>query len=232
VGLTGEGSLKRDERLILHRRVFVRSLLAWGRRNRRSFPWRSEGEPFRVLVAEVLLQRSRGKTVAKVYSRLFDRWPTPGALSEASADEIATVIRPLGLMGRAKHLKALGQRISELESVPPDPVQLAELPGVGRYAANATMVAAFNRAVPVVDSVTARVYRRYFGLPCDVPPGSDQELWRVVEEVSPRRAARDWNWAVLDLAASICMPKRPRCEICPLEATCVFARQVAVTTPC
>jgi A/G-specific adenine glycosylase len=80
--------------------------MVWGRANRRSFPWRETDDPFRILVAEVLLQRSRGKMAATIYHRLFDRWPDPGALSRARVDSIVKVLRPLGVLSRAATLKS------------------------------------------------------------------------------------------------------------------------------
>jgi A/G-specific adenine glycosylase len=203
---------------------FVRRLLAWGRANRRDFPWRTADRPFRVLVAEVLLQRSRSSTVARVYQDLFTRWPTPHALAEASQKEVEEVIRPLGLTRRAGTLKALAGRIEDLHGVPSSLEDLMELPGVGRYAAAATRVVAFGKREPVVDGVTARVYRRYFGLPDEQPPATDSQLWATVASVTPQSAAREWNWAVLDLAAMICLPKKPRCAECPLVDACSLGR--------
>jgi A/G-specific adenine glycosylase len=108
------------------------------------------------------------------------------------------------------------------EGVPRELAGLEALPGVGRYAASATLAAAFDRRAPVVDGVTARVYRRYFGLPGDAPAVADHELWELVARVTPARAARTWNWAVLDLAALVCLPARPRCGDCPLAAGCAW----------
>ena len=123
-----------------------------------------DGGPVPVLVAEVLLQRSRGKTVATVYDRLFARWPTAEGLSHARVDSIASVIRPLGLVRRAATLKSLATAIVEHGSVPGSMDELLSLPGVGRYAASATLAVAFEKYAPVVDGVTARVYRRFFGM--------------------------------------------------------------------
>jgi A/G-specific adenine glycosylase len=92
-------------------RWFRRRLLAWGRENRRSFPWRETDDPWRVLVAEVLLQRSRGKTVAKVYEELFRRWPDAAALGRAREASVAAVIRPLGLVRRAATLRAMARDV-------------------------------------------------------------------------------------------------------------------------
>lgn len=206
----------------LHRR-----LLAWGRKHRRSFAWRETDDPWRVLVAEVLLQRSRGKTVQRVYDALFRRWPDAAAMCRARESSIASVIRPLGLVRRARTLRAMAKEVGRLGRVPATSEGLLALPGVGRYAANATLVVAFGNWAPVVDGVTARVYRRYFGLSSDLPATSDQVLWETVERATPSNASRDWNWAVLDLAAEVCLPVKPRCGACPLAARCAFALAAA-----
>lgn len=208
------------------RTFFVRELLAWGRRNSRSFPWRTDRDPFRILVAEVLLQRSRGTSVAPVYERLFERWPTAAELARARVDSIRSVIHPLGLIRRAETLKAIAKVVTERGSVPRSVEGLLELPGVGRYAASATAAVAFRTRTTTVDGVTARVYRRYFGFESQRPASTDRELWTLVEDVTPARGVREWNWAVLDLAATVCLPAKPRCAECPLTARCTWSRGV------
>jgi A/G-specific adenine glycosylase len=203
--------------------AFRRKLLAWGRRNRRSFPWRETDDPFRVLVAEVLLQRSRGKTVAVVYERLFARWPDAGALARARESSIASVIRPIGLVRRAATLREMAKVVVQRGGVPSTVEELLELPGVGPYAAGATAAVAFGAHEAVVDGVSARVYRRYFGLDCTTPASNDHQLWSVVGAATPRRAVEEWNWAVLDLAALVCLPGTPRCPFCPLRTSCTAA---------
>ena len=198
-------------------------LRRWGADHRRAFPWRETADPFRILVAEVLLQRSRGKTVAGVYSTLFRRWPDAESLARARVSSIASVIRPLGLVRRAGSIKALAAEIVRLGGVSDGFDELCAMPGVGRYAANATLAVAFDRPVPVVDGVSARVYRRYFGLEGTTPASTDPELWALVERATPRTRAREWNWAVLDLAAEVCLPKVPRCAECPLSRRCAWS---------
>ena len=198
-------------------------LTEWAETDRRVFPCRKTSDPFRVLVAEVLLQRSRGSTVAGVYEDLFGRWTDAPALSRARAPSIVSVIRPLGLVGRAERLKAMATEVVRLGGVPDSMEGLLALPGVGRYAASATIAVAFGKRVPVVDGVTARVYRRYFGSEGNLPASTDSELWDLVDRVTPHTHVREWNWAVLDLAAAICLPKKPRCEGCPLRSGCAFA---------
>jgi A/G-specific adenine glycosylase len=204
---------------------FAGTLLRWGAANRRSFPWRETREPFRILVAEVLLRRSRGRTVALAFEELFHRWPDAGFLARARVSSIRSVIRPLGLTSRAETLKALANAIVDRGHVPRTLEELLKLPGVGPYAANATLAVAFGRRASVVDGVTARVYRRYFGLESNRPPSTDKALWEIVASTTPARGVRQWNWAVLDLAATVCMPTRPRCSECPLASSCSFTRR-------
>jgi A/G-specific adenine glycosylase len=206
---------------------FRSDLVAWGRVERRSFPWRETSDPFRILVAEVLLQRSRGRTVATVYEDLFRRWPDAETLARARVSTIEAVIRPLGLTKRAATLKALAREVAGLGAVPDTLEGLLALPGVGRYAASATLAVAFGTRAAVVDGVSARVYRRYFGLDGDAPASDDGELWALVEEVTPHEHVREWNWAVLDLAATVCLPKVPRCSECPLRTGCAWSRTSA-----
>lgn len=207
---------------------FRRLLVSWGRRNRRSFPWRGESDPFKILVAEVLLQRSRGVTVARVYRDVFARWPDAAKLARAREATIATVIRPLGLVRRAGSLRALAKEVDHRGGVPDTLEQLHGLPGVGPYAASATLAVAFGRRVPTVDGVTARVYRRYFGLAADRPASADRDLWALVDRVTPLANVREWNWAVLDLAALVCLPRKPRCSECPLRRHCAWPQSEAV----
>jgi A/G-specific adenine glycosylase len=203
---------------------FRRKLLAWGRKHRRSFPWRETDDPFRVLVAEVMLQRSRGVTVEKVYRDLFRRWPDAASLGRARESSIAAVIRPLGLVRRAGTLKAMARDVVSRGGVPETLEGLRELSGVGPYAAGATLVVAFDKRAPIVDGVSARVYRRYFGIEDALPASNDPGLWELVDRTTPSRGVRDWNWAVLDLAAAICLPRVPRCESCPLAARCAWSQ--------
>lgn len=206
------------------RRAFIRKLLRWGRQNRRNFPWREETDPFRILVAEVLLQRSRGGTVAKVYAELFARWPDEHRLAEALVEEIEEVIRPLGLTRRAVSLKRMAGEIVDRGGVPRSVTEMIKLSGVGRYAASTARAAAFGHREGSVDGTSARVYRRYFGIAAARDAHVDEELWGVVAETTPHCSAKEFNWAVLDLAAMTCLPKVPRCPECPLKDNCITGR--------
>jgi len=207
------------------RAIFLDTVIEWGHNHRRDFPWRREADVFHILIAEVLLQRSRSGTVEKIYSRLFDRYPTLETLAEASIPEIEDVIKTLGLTKRAATLKSLAQ-VACQDGLPESVEGLMLLPGIGRYVASATAAAAFGSKLPLVDSVTSRIYRRYFGLS---PFSSDshketpdETLWEFVSTIVPEEKVHEFNWVVLDLAASLCTPKKPKCGNCPLHLSCSY----------
>lgn len=196
---------------------FTQMLLRWYEKHGRDFIWRRADDPYIVLVCEVLLRRSRSTTVATVVDRLLQRWPSTSALAGAEPDAVAAVIRPLGLTSRGGQLVLMAGRLSDLPRFPTTVEELTALPGIGRYAAAASL------GLPTVDGTSARVYRRFFGLTDHRPDRTvDDELWAFVETALPDDASvtRRLNWAVLDLAAAVCLPQKPRCRVCPLEDRC------------
>jgi A/G-specific adenine glycosylase len=205
---------------------FTSQLLAWYADNGREFPWRQTDNRYRILICEVLLRRSRSTTVAKVAGPFFERWPSAAELADADVGEVVDVIRPLGLTSRAGQLVQLAQALRDRADFPSSVAELVSLPGVGRYAATATL------GEPTVDATSARVYRRYLGQ-LDAPAHKtvDDTLWQMAGTVLSVRsdAIRILNWAVLDLAASTCLPVNPRCETCPVAAACCWAIAVGPT---
>jgi A/G-specific adenine glycosylase len=206
---------------------FRRVMLRWARERARSFPWREQTDTYRVLVGEILLQRTRGEHVVEAYQRFVERWPRPEALAKANRSQIKAVIRPLGLARRAQLLKRLGQELTTLGEVPRSPEALLNLSSVGPYAAHAVPVFALRRNLPLVDWVIARVMRRYFGLPEGQRPNGDEELWDQASRLIESGRARDVWLGTLDFAAAVCKP-RPRCPECPLRTDCAFfQREIA-----
>jgi A/G-specific adenine glycosylase len=200
---------------------FYESLISWWKINGRHFAWRPANSPFQQLLAEILLQRSRAKTVEPVFIHLIDIWPSPHKLANAKLSDIEEVIRPLGLIKRAKTIQSIAREISKLNNFPQKLEILQELPGVGRYAATATIVNAYDANLPIVDTVTARVYTRYFNMPKKARV-IDEKFWQNVKRKLPKQHIRETYWAILDLAAMICLPKRPKCIDCPLAEHCKY----------
>ncbi len=196
---------------------FAHQLLDWYGEHGRDFPWRRTDDRYVVLVCEVLLRRSRSRTVAKTMDTFLQYWPDAAALADAEPEEVAAVIRPLGLTSRSVQLVAMARELRDRPGFPTSVHELTELTGVGQYAATATL------GLPTVDGTSARVYRRFYGLTDHRPHKTvDDELWTFVRTTFPeaRAHSRHLNWAVLDLAATTCLPERPRCDACPLARRC------------
>jgi A/G-specific adenine glycosylase len=206
--------------------AFRRRLLLWGKRNSREYAWRTDGDPFRVLLAEMLLTRTPAWKVERVWQELLSRYPTPHALARAHQRTIEDIVRPLGLIKRAPTLRAMAKMLVNEHGgeVPRDRGALRSLPGVGIYVTAAVRCLAFGQREVMVDGVTSRVVKRYFGLSglADIP---SDEVHRLLRAVLPRHAAasKRFNLALVDLAGTVCLPARPRCSNCPLAEFCLSA---------
>ncbi|MFC1970894.1 hypothetical protein ACFLV0_03030 [Chloroflexota bacterium] len=173
---------------------------------------------------EVLLVRTRAEAVPPVAKTLLIRFPTPLALASADPCELENSLTPLGLFRkRAKALLGLSNRLLEEYGgeVPHDEVSLLSLPYVGRYAANAVLCFYFDLRRPVVDANVARVFSRYFAAP--IPSGkldANDDIWELARSLLPKNYVKTYNWSLIDLGGTICRPRMPKCERCPIEDGC------------
>ena len=199
-------------------------LLAWYDANRRDLPWRRTRDPYRILVAEVLLQRTRVASGVPYYERFLARFPTVRDLAAAPLDDVLAAWEGLGFYRRAKHLHAAAQAIVNRHggTVPRSYEVLAALPGIGPYTAGAIASIAFGLPVPAVDGNVTRVISRLFRIRSDVTRGTARR--RIAELagdlVSVDRAGA-FNQAMMELGATICTPVSPACERCPVEGLCL-----------
>lgn len=196
----------------------ARPLLAWSRRNLRSFPWRDTRDPWVVLVSEAMLQQTQARRVAERLPQFLARFPSPEALASASLAEVLAAWVGLGYNRRAQRLRVAAQVIVDEHGgeVPGDLEALLALPGLGPYTARAVAVFAFDAPYGVVDTNTARVFKRV-GVDPSVRP---RELQAIVDAEVPRRSSWRFNSALLDLGATVCTARVPRCASCPLAAVC------------
>jgi len=195
--------------------------LAWERKNYPAFPWRDEIPPFHALVAEVLLQRTRAEQVVPVYLNFISVFPNPASLAQTSIPDIEQVIAPLGLRWRAKFLNELGKELVADGSVPADLASLQKLPGVGPYAASAYLSFHGGRRVPIVDSNIVRFYGRFFGFRTGPETRRNRQLLDLADSITPKRAFKRFNYAIIDFTRAICRPK-PLHDICPVAKRCAF----------
>jgi A/G-specific adenine glycosylase len=205
------------------RRTFAQRILAWEEINGRRFSWRETREPYEVLLAEVLLQRTQANQVEHFLPAFLDQFPNPAALERAPYDEVAKAVRPFGLAKRAALIKRLAAQL--LEGIPSAPEHLMRLCGVGPYTANAVACFSFGERRAVLDANVVRVLTRYFGWKTDrARPRDDPGLWRLASSLLPARGAPTYNWGLLDFSAAVCRSRDPRCEGCPLRRACSYRK--------
>jgi A/G-specific adenine glycosylase len=212
-------------------------LLAWYDRHRRDLPWRAKpGErpdPYRVWLSEIMLQQTTVATVAGYFGRFMARWPDIAALAAASLDEVLHAWQGLGYYARARNLHACARAVVERHGgrFPDTETALAALPGIGAYTAAAVAAIAFDRPAAPVDGNVERVMARLFARG-ETLPGSKPELRRLAALLTPSSRAGDYAQAVMDLGATICTPKKPKCALCPwCEACAGRARGIAEHLP-
>jgi A/G-specific adenine glycosylase len=203
--------------------AFRRSLHHWYLRHGRDLPWRRTSDPYAIFVSEVMLQQTQVSAVIPYYERWFRRFPSIESLARASESDVLHAWQGLGYYSRARNLHAAAKILRDKYggTFPRCSKELAELPGAGRYTANAIATFAFNRSVPVIEANIARVIARVFNVqvPIDERAGRNA-LWHVAETLVPKRGARIHNSALMDLGATICTARTPKCGICPVRNHC------------
>lgn len=194
------------------------ALLAWYDAARRDLPWRGEADPYRVWLSEVMLQQTRVETVRPYYARWVERFPTVQALAEAPLEEVLKAWEGLGYYSRARNFHAAVREVAARHGgrVPDDAAALRALPGVGRYTAGAVASIAFGREEPVVDGNVRRVLARL----ADDPAPAEESLWATAAELVRGPRPGELNQALMELGATLCTPRHPRCGACPVAAHC------------
>ena len=193
------------------------ALLAWAGPRLRDLPWRRTRDPWRVLVAEVMLQQTGVSRVLERYDDFCERFPTPEACAAAPASAVIGEWRGLGYNARALRLHAAARRVAASGSFPTTLEGLLELPGVGPYTARAVLALAFERDVGVVDTNVGRLLARLAGRRL-----TRAEAQESADRLVPNGRAWLWNQALFDLGASVCTRRTPACAACPLQQHCAW----------
>ena len=199
-------------------------LLAWYRENARVLPWRSEPTPYHVLVSEIMLQQTRVAAVLEYYRRFLAELPTVAHLAAVEEDRLLKLWQGLGYYNRARNLQRAARQIMEKHGgvFPGDYEAIRALPGVGDYTAGAVASIAFGLAVPAVDGNVLRVVARMTGDRGDVTRGDTKaRMGRALAQVMPVTAPGDFNQALMELGATVCLPNgAPLCDRCPAAELC------------
>jgi A/G-specific adenine glycosylase len=208
---------------------FASRLLAWqARHGRHDLPWQTDRDPYRVWLAEVMLQQTQVSVVIPYFTRFCRRFPDFAALAAAPLDEVLALWAGLGYYARARNLHACARLVVERHGgrLPLDAATLAELPGIGRSTAGA--IAAFCAAArePILDGNVRRVLMRHFGIDGDpASPAVTRRLWQQAGALLPSsQRMPTYTQAIMDLGATVCTRRAPRCESCPVAGTCVARR--------
>jgi A/G-specific adenine glycosylase len=200
-------------------------LLAWYNANKRTLPWRGHAQrsAYAVWVSEIMLQQTRVETVIPYFEKWMRLFPNVQALAKASEHDVLNAWEGLGYYSRARNLHKAAKIVAEEYNgeIPRDLNELRKLPGIGRYTLGAIASIAFGLDVSALDGNIKRVYARIFDIaePVDSPEG-EKILWQLADENLPKGHAGDYNQALMDLGATICVPKNPRCLICPVMELC------------
>ena len=202
---------------------FSEKILSWYQENKRTLPWRSSRDPYRIWLSEVMLQQTRVAQGLPYYEKFITAFPTVHKMAEASEDEILKLWQGLGYYSRARNMHATAKLIvsSYQGKFPRTHAELLELKGVGDYTASAIASICFDEPEPVVDGNVYRVLARYFGV--DLPINSTKgikhfkELARAVMNTDN---IRDYNQGIMEFGAIQCAPKKPYCLHCPLNDSC------------
>lgn len=213
--------------LTASQRESARRLLAWYRRRGRKLPWRQTREPYKTLVAEVLLQQTQTYTATRYYERWLDRFPTPQSLASSDEEEILRVGEGIGYYRRLLNLQRSVRLIQRNYggAIPRAYEKLIELPGVGPYTAEALRAFVYNDPALALDGNLERVLSRFFGIRGDGKAGEARAKLRRLGLKLVASHPRELNQALMDLGALVCLPARPRCSECPLCASCYAYRR-------
>ncbi len=203
--------------------AIVAELVGWFDRVARDLPWRRRRDPYAVWLSEIMLQQTRVETVVPYFERFLVRFPDVTALAGAEIDEVLRMWSGLGYYRRARVLYATAREVTERYGgvFPGEAVQLRALPGIGAYTAGAIASLAFNKREPLVDGNVARVFARLFGIEEEIRSASaTKRLWEIAARLVPEERPGRFNEALMELGATVCTPRDPRCSTCPLEALC------------
>ena len=208
-------------------RFLQKPLLAWYDREKRGLPWRRTRDPYHIWVSEVMLHQTRVETVLAYYERFLKRFPDMGALARARLQSVLKTWEGLGYYARARNLHRAARIVAREHGgrLPADPDTLSRLPGIGPYTVGAILSIAHGASLPALDGNVRRVLSRLFGVDSDpAGPSTRRRLAdlakKLVSHGRPRRPG-DVNQALMDLGARVCIPRNPRCPLCPFHSRCI-----------
>lgn len=200
-----------------------KNLLAWYYTNKRDLPWRKTRSPYKIWVSEIMLQQTRVETVIPYYFRFLDLFPHIKNLAEADLQQALKVWEGLGYYSRVRNMHKAAKVIVEKYhgKFPETFAEIVKLPGIGRYTGGAIASIAFQEPVPVVDGNVKRVLARFFEIEMEInSTNAKKRFWELATELVSKDTPGDFNQALMELGATVCLPKNPMCDSCPIAFEC------------
>jgi A/G-specific adenine glycosylase len=199
--------------------VLAGKLVEWFNESHRSLPWRETYDPYQVWVSEVMLQQTQVETVLPYFERFIQKFPSLRALAKANESDVLHLWAGLGYYSRARNLLKAAREVVDAHNgeLPSDYDSLIALPGIGRYMAGAILSIAFNKPYPIVDGNVRRVLSRIHGWKDENPTA----IWNAAEDLATSAEPRVVNQAMMELGATVCSFRAPRCLLCPVQSFCV-----------
>lgn len=198
-------------------------LIAWFAQHKRNMPWRGQADPYAVWISEIMLQQTRVDTVIPYFLRWMEHFPDAASLCTATEEEVLKQWEGLGYYSRARNLHKTAKIIvHEYGGEFPSNVEILQtLPGIGRYTAGAVASIALGQDEPVLDGNVRRVLARIFDISLPARSSEAEEIfWELAARLIPHGKAGDFNQAMMDLGATICIPRNPNCTECPISNQC------------
>ena len=204
---------------------FRKKVFRWHLANRRQFPWRKKAcTNYQLILAEVLLQRTKAETIASFYPRFIEKYPSWKLLAKADVRELQLFLKPIGLWKqRTNALKNLSIEMTKRNGrFPKTREEIEKIPAIGQYIASEVLMFCQEQSEPLLDVNMARVLERFFGSRKLADIRYDPYLQDLSRKVIPKNNAKEFNWAILDFASLICKARKPLCLDCPLKANCSY----------
>ncbi|MBU7017614.1 MAG: A/G-specific adenine glycosylase [Theionarchaea archaeon] len=209
---------------------FQQKLRAWWKNNHRDFPWRTTRNTYHILIAEILLHRTRAEQIIPVYNEFLEKYPTIREVADASESEIREILYSLGLHWRARLLHYMAvQIVKEYEcKIPLEKEKLESLPGVSQYIASAVRCFALGFPEVLLDTNTVRITGRIFGIKTTDSSRRSVTFRELLQFLVDEKNPREFNFALIDLCALICRSSRPSCSQCPVIKICTYGNNGGV----
>ena len=207
---------------------FQNSLLRWFQKNQRPLPWRRHYRPYEVWISEIMLQQTQMETALPYFRRWMERFPTIESVAKADPKAVLKAWQGLGYYSRARNLQETAKKILDIHGgeFPQKFEHILSLKGVGRYTAGAIASIAFNQDRPIVDGNVLRVLSRLHAIKKPIDLEKNKEFfWKLEESLIPKGGARNFNQALMELGALVCLPQNPRCSVCPVRSFCEAAKR-------